>query len=533
MNIIIGVGGTGAKAVEAVIHFAAMGIGPNVLEVGFVDQDESNGNLNRTKTVFDSYRQARAAWRDGAANSFDGTEECPLLKTDLRPLDGASGLWIPDERQDATLANLLGPMKEDQFLFDALFETGTGEASEEQKLDLAQGYRGRPHIGSAAMTVKADTSNTFWDAITEAIKGAGMGQVRILLAGSVFGGTGAAGFPTIARIIRDRLKEAGIDRNVDIGGILMLPYFGFPDPSEDQEQNVARAHEQQMQARGALRHYQHLLGDSRQGDGQHIFDQLFLIGWNPFFKIDVHSKGSGTQRNPALLPEFLAAAAAARFFATERLPDDEVTQNIIVSARENLKTISWSDMPAITPNEEDRNALHEHVSRFLRFAAAFKFWKPQIGDPSRRRALQKDQWFKTQQLNQIDWQSDSPSQALDYLENVIDSTLSWFAAIDAYARRDADNDFRLWRVGQPIVAEVEFDRLDLDPRVATELTASGFERSFNSIAQKYAENDDAMPTHVDLADYLTEYEVEKDHQKMGRFIAALYNFSDIHPVIAD
>ncbi|MBH5323305.1 tubulin-like doman-containing protein [Aurantiacibacter sediminis] len=535
MNIIIGVGGTGAKVVEAVINLAAMGVGPNEMKVGFVDQDESNGNLNRARTVFEAYRRARNSWRGGSAHTIDGTDECPLFKTAIEPLDGDDGLWIPDEKAGATLAGVFGPMNEDKHLFDALFETGGDEESEEQNLDLGQGYRGRPHIGAAAMTLRAEERNPFWDAITEAIKSAGMqGNCRIMLAGSVFGGTGAAGFPTIARIIRDRLREEGITRNVDIGGILMLPYFGFPDPDEDQDQNVARAHEQQVQARGALRHYQHMLGDKGQAeDGEHIFDQLYLIGWNPFFSIDVHSKGSGTQRNPALLPEFLAASAGYRFFETQRLPDEEVTQNITVSARGDYHRIDWDDIPAISGNDEDRKRLHEIVSNFLRFAVAFKFWKPQIDDPSKRKEVRRDQWYKTQQLDRINWDENSPSQALNNFEDALDHAVGWCASIDAYSRRDADNSFELWRVGYPLVEEIDYRRLDLDPHVRPGLNYPEYEQLYTSVATKFDDEKDAdMPNVVDLSDNLTQLEVEGDHKNMGRFIAALYEFSDIRPIMA-
>jgi len=528
MHIIIGVGGTGAKVIEATLNFAAMGIGPKELKVGFVDQDESNGNLNRARIVFDAYARARSSWRDGSAHMIDGAGECPLLKTRIEPLGGVEGLWIPDEKAGSTLAGVFGPMNEDQFLFDALFETGTNEDTEEQHLDLGQGYRGRPHIGAAAMTLRADERNAFWDGITEAIKNASMsGKVRILIVGSVFGGTGAAGFPTIARIIRDRLREEGIIRHVEIGGVLMLPYFGFPDPSEDEEQNVARAHEQVLQARGALRHYEHMLGDPKgEGEQQHIFDQLFLLGWSPFFRIDVHSKGSGTQRNPALLPEFLAASAAAKFFTTNELPNKEVTQDITVCARGNFLDVCWSDIPSITENDGDRN-LHEMVSNFLRFAVAFKFWKPQIDDPRKRKELSRQRWFKTQQLDNVNWEEDSPSQALDDIETMINLALGWFASIDAYARRDSDNSFNLWRVGHPLVQEIAFDRLDLDPFVTSGLGSEEYRHLFDSVAAKFVEQDDDMPNVVSLADNLTDREVDGHHLKMGRFIAALYKFSQI------
>lgn len=531
MNIIIGVGGTGAKVVEAVQHLATMGIGPNTLSVGFVDQDESNGNLIRSRTVFDAYRKARTSWRDGSSHCIVGVGECPLLKTSLSALGGEDGLWIPDTQSNSTLARVFGPMKEDQFLFDALFDPSDDPETAEQRLDLSQGYRGRPHIGAAAMTLRAETRSRFWDAITEAIGSAGaQGTVRILIAGSVFGGTGAAGFPTIARLVRNRLKASGIERNVEIGGILMLPYFRFPDPGEDQDQNVARANEQQAQARGALLHYQHMLGDGGKEDGEHIFDQLTLVGWSPPFKIDVHSKGTGTQRNPALLPELLAASAAMRFFQFGAFNNGEGGQMIAVSARRDEKATVWPDIPSVTDDVSQQRHLQEAVARFLRFAAAFKYWKPQISDPSKRKRLQRDRFYKTQGLDQIGWQDDSPAQALDDLESLIDKALGWCAAINAYAQRDADNRFGLWNVGEPLVERIAFNRIDDDPKVTTALSDDQFRRVYNSIVMKYSDIDEDMPNEANLADYLTEYTLDGQHEKMGRFIAALYNFSDVRPI---
>ena len=45
----------------------------------------------------------------------------------------------------------------------------------------------------------------------------------------MFGGTGAAGFPSIARLLREIIKK-NITDGVKIGGALMLPYFSFLNP---------------------------------------------------------------------------------------------------------------------------------------------------------------------------------------------------------------------------------------------------------------------------------------------------------------
>ena len=42
----IGIGGTGAKCAEALIHLCAAGLGPDRCSIMLVDQDEPNGNAS-------------------------------------------------------------------------------------------------------------------------------------------------------------------------------------------------------------------------------------------------------------------------------------------------------------------------------------------------------------------------------------------------------------------------------------------------------------------------------------------------------
>ena len=308
----------------------------------------------------------------------------------------------------------------------------------------------------------------------------------------------------------------------------MLPYFGFPDPDEDQDQNVARANEQVIQARGALRHYHDLL------KGPTLFDQLYLIGDFPFSMIDRHSKGSGDQRNPALFSEFLAASAGAAFFRRDRVDEEDVVPNeVLVSARENKNAIHWRDLPPIQQGEDDkaRRALHESVSQFLRFAVAFKHWKSHFASSENRKRVASRGWYNRQGLPQVDWENASPSTALDNLERSIDHALRWFAMIQAYATRSQEAVFDLWRVSGVLDTPVLFDQPHRDPLIKDELTSREYSDLYVNVAQKYAQKKDAdMPNTSTFADYLDGYEVENDHTSMARMIAALYSFSQVRPL---
>ena len=54
-NFLIGIGGSGAKCIEHLVHCCSSGLGPDQLWAGMVDQDEANGNVNKTKILLDKY----------------------------------------------------------------------------------------------------------------------------------------------------------------------------------------------------------------------------------------------------------------------------------------------------------------------------------------------------------------------------------------------------------------------------------------------------------------------------------------------
>src|SRR5688500_17784526 len=58
---IIGIGGTGAKCVESLIHLCAAGLMPSddELHAFFVDPDTSNGTLQRAQTLLTQYQNCR------------------------------------------------------------------------------------------------------------------------------------------------------------------------------------------------------------------------------------------------------------------------------------------------------------------------------------------------------------------------------------------------------------------------------------------------------------------------------------------
>ena len=205
-NFVIGIGGTGAKCLEHLLHCCSAGLGPEQLWVGMIDQDEANGNVSRTKVLLSKYQNLQDSLRNETKN--DLTKDSNLLKTKIS--SNADSVWLPLKGADPTLEEvinyeLLKP--EVKGLLDCLY------APEEKAQNLSEGFRARPNIGAAAMlATSANENDPFWNQIHKALDDARGGEeVRIFIISSIFGGTGASGFPNIARKIKAIQKEKNVN----------------------------------------------------------------------------------------------------------------------------------------------------------------------------------------------------------------------------------------------------------------------------------------------------------------------------------
>ncbi len=392
-NILIGIGGTGAKIVESALYLFASGIGPaDGVHIGLIDQDNANGNVQRTETLLNLIHRIQAELTTGG-NKLDWTDKKPdertsLLSVPLRKLfaDADACHWRPAPEKLNTLAEILqeGQMTTAQKdLFDLLFRpAGAPAADKEQDLRLEEGYRGRAHVGSAALLSALHyDSPQFLTTMTELMRNGSStgGEVRIMLAGSLFGGTGAAGFPTIARSL-DKLRKPGNKQNINaeavkIGGALMLPYFTFKDPT-DTAANVITSSQLLPQAQVAVNFYDRLT------EQEGVFDHLYIAGWDKLISLNYHQPGRNEQRNPALLPELVAAMGVADFFTLDAI---EPQRQPMMAARRDDEALTWGDLPI---SDTMRDRVFERLAQALRFAVIWRNRiEPALAAPRKRRGL--------------------------------------------------------------------------------------------------------------------------------------------------
>lgn len=351
MNVFaIGIGGTGAKCVEALVHLHAAGLitdqaGKNVqLGTFLVEPDQQSTLLARTEIAIDRYSKLRE--RIGNATEDFAASEIDHYGT-WSPLAGATpGISLDQVFSKPVLRNEASGLAA---LFDCLYPP------DEQKAELDVGFRGRPPIGSAVMSRvslgKASLSGAWKKLLGDIQTASGSGNPPIIhLFGSVFGGTGASGVPTLGGMLKTWLQQQGLSK-VRVHASLLLPYFDF-DGQGDQGTGVhAEARNFQLNTDAALQYL--------ANNGTSCFDQVYLVGSDIKARYDF-SIGGRSQDNDAHVIELLASLGVRHGCGNPGARD-----YAYVLSRSKEDQISWADIP-------DNEIVGTGLARAARFAVSWK-----------------------------------------------------------------------------------------------------------------------------------------------------------------
>lgn len=516
INILLGVGGTGAKVVEAALVLLAAGLGPRTVHVGLIDQDSTNGNVTRTRKLLSDYGEFRRLWSDGGPNKIDwAAEEGPAFgKTAILPLfekPQPSPLWCPS-LTEGTLKAIIGEnLSEDQrHLFNLLFMEG----KEEQDLPLEQGYRGRAHVGSAALVASLLAKECTLIARLKELMESPSSAVNIFVVGSAFGGTGASGFPTLARHLNNIRKTLQNRDGIAIAGLLMLPYFEFRNPEDEESVSVVTSNELLPKAQLALEYYENLFKH------EEVFDRFFVAGWRPtLFKLDYHAAGSDKQTNPALLPELMAATSICEFFArseTEQNEGGEAGSKVpVMTAAREATSVRWRDLPP-------GSLVRARVAQLLRFAV---YWRYHAKGLLTQRSWVPGRKTWAQKLAGDVGIEESADQ-LNSLDRLLDDILGWAATIEKMGERYwVNGPWSLEALKAPGHVETPTDPIALTGHVDEQSLLDAFDRLVK-VDTGALEPRQGAAVH----DYLVHARPSPgEHRGIGRAIAAAYDAVTVDP----
>lgn len=219
---IFGIGGTGSRVIKSFTMLLAAGCQLNntydkVIPI-IIDPDKSNGDLNRTKEILLLYQQIRD--RIDEPDDFFQQELSTinnLLTGNPRFNDADFHFELENVNQEKFKEYIhLSSLKEkDTSIVDLLYSKKNLNA------DLNIGFKGNPNMGSVVLNQFTDSKafKEFGNSFTQGDS--------IFIINSIFGGTGAAGYPLLLKQLRggaDLAQKEAIQKST-IGAITYLPYF--------------------------------------------------------------------------------------------------------------------------------------------------------------------------------------------------------------------------------------------------------------------------------------------------------------------
>jgi hypothetical protein len=353
-NFLVGIGGSGAKVTESALYLCASGFGPQKLFLFLIDPDRGNGNLARTTKLMSSYLECK--------KEFKPHNDVKLFQTELVvPENEKDRVWTVFDKTDTTLSEWIGydglneeKQRDERDMMSVLF------SKQELTTKLNMGFRGHPSIGSVVMTELPTNNYPFkllWDELPE---GKAF-DVRLFLVGSVFGGTGAAGFPTLGH--RNTLKfnkEKGAVINdkeeisrILLGGSLILPYFRVVKNDNQPDMHVTSG-DFPIATKAALEFY-----DTKDSLG---FDQVYFIGDSLSQDVGDFSVGSTSQENDPHYIEIVSTLAAFDFFSQPAIEKKEKDTMYFIAKRDNEK-LTWNSLPFSRNEEEITNVQKRFKTR--------------------------------------------------------------------------------------------------------------------------------------------------------------------------
>lgn len=306
---IFGIGGTGTRVLKSLTLLLAAGVEcRDTIVPVVIDRDMANADLTRTKEIIDNYIYvSNYAPKTGELNRNR------FFNTPIELLNKDMFLRLEDNTQVFAEYIHHSRMNEaNKALVNLLF------SQEMLQLDMTEGFQGNPNIGSVVLNQFDDTDifKVFANDFQEGDK--------IFIISSIFGGTGASGFPLLLKNLKSakpQMPNWGYVQNAPIGALSVLPYFNVSNQKQGRnEDSLVDSDTFIDKTKAALSYYMSL-------DGQ--LDVLYYIADKVRSNYE-HNKGGSKQQNNAHFIE-LASALAILDFSNQpivRNGDGRINQTI-------------------------------------------------------------------------------------------------------------------------------------------------------------------------------------------------------------
>ena len=330
---VFGIGGTGSRVLKALTMLLASGVkcGSTVVPV-IIDPDQDAADLTRATELLKLYTKIRTT----AEIKADGGDT--FFKTEILQWDSSFRLPI-DNTMNVKFKKFIGyedfkEMNPNRALCEALF------SDKNLNSDMKVGFKGNPNIGAVVLNQFAQSQ--IFKNIAKSFKDGD----KIFIISSIFGGTGASGFPLLLKNLRtnEDIPNHQLINNAKIGAVTVLPYFSLKSDNGSEIDSSTFV----SKTKSALSYYE------KNISANNSLDALYYIGDNLTNALENCEGGSG-QQNPAHFVE-LASALAVLDFEAAKLPEVRQTVHKEFGVREDKKELNFA-LLCSPSNKKIRNRL--------------------------------------------------------------------------------------------------------------------------------------------------------------------------------
>lgn len=222
------IGGTGLRVMKSVVMLAASGMRTNGYDIVPIILDphvELEENTVLTTMIGDYIKIYKNATSAGVAQQLDapsGFFNTKILR--LEDIDNQQNSISANMAEKQTFGQYLniGALANDDvnnYLIQTLFST------ENLNNSLAVGFKGNPNVGTVVLNEMINGAD-WYDAFLRHCEK----DDRVFIISSIFGGTGASGYPLLEKKIREDTAHPQVS-NALMGAVTVLPYFSLDDPT--------------------------------------------------------------------------------------------------------------------------------------------------------------------------------------------------------------------------------------------------------------------------------------------------------------
>ena len=282
------IGGSGSRTLRSLTMLLASGIESqyNIVPI-IIDPDESNGDMERTVNLLRLYEDIHKSL------IFDKTLKNKFFSANVTSLNNNGSYLLPlvgtsNINFDVYLG--IDSMSQENQAFTKMLFSNQNLSS-----NMNVGFRGNPNIGSVVLNqfTQSDYYSTFETNFVEGDK--------VFIISSIFGGTGASGFPLILKKMRSSTNTALA--NAPIGAVSLLPYFNL----KTNEDSTIKADSFITKTKAALNYYE------RNVTGNNSLNDMYYLGDDFSSYSYENCDGGDKQINEAHIIELLAALSIIDF----------------------------------------------------------------------------------------------------------------------------------------------------------------------------------------------------------------------------